>query len=501
MTARPIMVQGTMSNVGKSLLVAGLCRVLAQDGLKAVPFKAQNMALNSCVTAEGLEMGRAQVMQAEAAGVEPVAAMNPVLLKPTNAVGSQVIIRGKPVGTMTAREYFRYRPSLRGTVRGAYDSLAEDADVVVIEGAGSPAEINLGRDEFVNMGMAHMVGAPVLLAGDIDPGGVFAQLAGTLDLLEPRDRALVKGLVINKFRGDASLLAPGLASFGDRMGVPVIGVVPYLSLDLDDEDSLAPRLAQRGHGACLLDVAVVRLPHLSNFTDMGELERHPLVGVRYVDAVRDVGWPDLLIVPGTKNTMADTAWLKDSGMASCVAALAVRNVPVLGICGGYQLLGQELDDAGGAEGGSPSRARGLGLLPVKTTFGTEKRLSRTRATVCTPTGFWSCLDGRALDGYEIHAGATKVGDGAEGGVDLVDGGRIGCAAGSVLGTYLHGLFDAPGVVDGLVEALLRARGLSGMAAKMEPRATYRARQYDTLAAALRDALDMDELRCIIRRGI
>ena len=509
MTARAIMVQGTMSNVGKSLLVAGLCRVLAQDGLRALPFKAQNMALNSYVAEGGFELGRAQAMQAEAAGVEPEPVMNPVLLKPASDVGSQVMVMGRPVGTMPAREYFAYRKRLRGVVCDAYASLAARADVVVIEGAGSPAEINLGRDEFVNMGMARIARAPVLLVGDIDPGGVFAQLAGTMELLSPEDRAMVRGLVVNKFRGDPSLLAPALGPFGERLGAPVLGVVPYLHLDLDDEDSLAPRLyseagAAPRRGGAPLDIAAIRLPRLSNFTDLGELERHPLMDVRYVSRAEELGRPDLVVLPGTKNTMADLAWLEDSGIAACLQALARTGTPVIGICGGYQMLGEALDDPLGCEGGAPSSRRGLGLLPVETVFGEAKELGRCTATVRAAQGFWNSLDGRKVAGYEIHMGETRVRErlGARPAVTRdADGAVIGYTAGSVLGTYLHGFFDAPGVADALAAALLRARGLPDLGARTEPREAYRTRQYDALADGVRGALDMDLLRRIIETGL
>ncbi|MBM6998636.1 cobyric acid synthase [bacterium] len=499
--ARPLMVQGTMSNVGKTLVVAGLCRALARRGLAVAPFKSQNMALNSGVTADGLEMGRAQILQAQAAGVEPSVLMNPILLKPTSDVGSQVIVRGRAVATMRAREYARHRPRLASVVRDAYDELAATCDAVVIEGAGSPAEINLGRDEFVNMGMARIADAPVILVGDIDPGGVFAQLCGTLDLLEPADRARVRGIVINKFRGDPAILAPGLRQLEGLTGVPVLGVLPYLRLDLDDEDSLADRLARprARAGRAPVDVAVVRLPHLSNFTDFNELERHPAVAVRYVSDPWELARPDLVVVPGTKTTMDDLRWLRATGMAGAVRALARAGTPTLGICGGYQILGQELRDEAGDDGGGVER--GLGLLPVRTTFTRAKRTRRVTVRAHVGAGPFACLDGRALAGYEIHAGVTRRVEADAGAARATapltivgaDGAQApdGCAAGSVLGTYVHGILDAAPAVDALVRALLAARGLDASTAACAPdaRAT-RERELDRLADAIEASLDM-----------
>jgi len=324
MTAKPIMVQGTMSGAGKSLLVAGLCRVFAQDGYRVAPFKSQNMALNSAITATGAEMGRAQVVQAEAAGVAPEAAMNPILLKPTTDVGSQVIVNGRVLGTMGAREYFAFKHRLVPDIMRAYDDLASRFDIIVIEGAGSPAEVNLKDDDIVNMGMARMAKSPVLLAGDIDRGGVFAQLLGTLMLLEDDERAMVKGLVVNKFRGDKTILDPGLDILRERSGIPIAGVVPYTLLDIDDEDSMSDRLSVRGTKE-LVDIAVIRLPKVSNFTDFIALDAIDGVGVRYVSRPSDMGEPDLIILPGTKNTIADLKWLRESGVETVWYKVSYNN--------------------------------------------------------------------------------------------------------------------------------------------------------------------------------
>ncbi|MDR1613116.1 MAG: cobyric acid synthase, partial [Planctomycetota bacterium] len=339
--AKPLMIQGTASGAGKSLLVAGLCRVFRQDGFSVAPFKSQNMALNSFVTVEGLEIGRAQAAQAEAAGVEPSALMNPILLKPTGDAASQVIVNGEVVADMGAADYYRRKSEFIPAVRQAYAALAAKYDIVVIEGAGSPAEINLRENDFVNMGMAAIADAPVLLVGDIDRGGVFASLYGTLALLEPVERARVKGLIVNKFRGDVEILRPGLAQLEKLTGAPVVGVVPWLRIDIDDEDGVSDRFAGGGGGKPL-DAAVIRLPRIANFTDFNALARHPAFGVRYVESARGLGRPDLVIVPGTKNTMSDLSWMRRNGLEAAVKKLAGEGVPVIGVCGGYQMLGESL---------------------------------------------------------------------------------------------------------------------------------------------------------------
>ena len=348
--AKAIMIQGTASNAGKSLLAAGLCRIFHQDGYRVAPFKSQNMALNSFITADGLEMGRAQVVQAEAAGVAPDVRMNPVLLKPTNDTGSQVIVNGVPRGTMGAVAYFKYKKALIPEIMAAFESLSAENDIIVIEGAGSPAEINLRQDDFVNMGMARLAGAPVLLAGDIDRGGVFASLYGTVKLLEPEEQARIKGLLINKFRGDVEILRPGLVTLEELTGKPVLGVVPMLDVDVDDEDSLSSKM--RGEGQVgLLDIAVIQLPRISNFTDFNPLERLSGVTVRYVRTPGKFGNPDLVILPGTKSTMDDLKWMRQNGLEAKVLQHASRGGAVLGVCGGYQMLGRTLSDPDGVESG------------------------------------------------------------------------------------------------------------------------------------------------------
>ena len=482
--ARCIMVQGTMSGAGKSLLCAALCRIFAQDGYRTAPFKSQNMALNSFVTRDGLEMGRAQVVQAQAAGVEPDVRMNPILLKPSSDIGSQVIVNGEVRGDMPAKEYFRRKKALIPDILRAYDDLASEFDIIVIEGAGSTAEINLKADDIVNMGLARLVAAPVLLAGDIDRGGVFAQLYGTVELLEPDERARICGLIINKFRGDVEILRPGLAMLEEKTRLPVVGVVPYLKVDIEDEDSLSERLQQK-NAVKPLDVAIVRLPHISNFTDFMPLEQHPLLGVRYVQAARELGMPDLIILPGTKNTVNDLLWLRQCGLETAVQKLARRGTPVLGVCGGYQMLGGMLDDSAGTESGRPQTLRGLELLPTRTVFTLEKRRAQVTATAAAP------FAGAALTGYEIHTGRTTV-EGAPF-CTLADGTPDGCVQGSVFGTYLHGLFDSGELTEKLAALLCRRKGLAPETAAPLTMQAYREQQFDLLADGVRRALDMSAI--------
>ena len=519
------MIQGTMSGAGKSILTAGILRVLHQDGYRTAPFKSQNMALNSFVTADGLEMGRAQAVQAAAAGMEPSADMNPILLKPMGDTTSQVIVNGRPIGKMRAADYYRMKRSLVPDILAAYERLRERADIIVIEGAGSPVEINLREGDFVNMGLAEMVDAPVLLTGNIDPGGVFAQLLGTVELLRPRERERVKGLIINKFRGDVRLLEPGLAMFREYCDIPFAGVVPWMQLDLDEEDSMSERLERgrkaagsqgTGDGAGL-DIAVIRLPLISNYTDFAPLERADGVSVRYVPDVSVLGEPDLIILPGTKNTLGDLRWLRESGMADRILELAggpKEGAPLLlGICGGYQMLGRRILDPLGCEAGGS--AEGLGLLPVETVFGPEKHTRQRSGRTLPLTGAWKPLSGLPVSGYEIHMGETAYLPEETGDVSALaqwtepalpggsGGGRDGAVRENVMGTYLHGLFDEPAFREGLL-AILRERkerkgtGCSGREGTAAPSEALSARQnqdrqLDLLADVLRQNLDWERI--------
>ena len=485
--AKNIMIQGTMSNAGKSLLAAGLCRVLRQEGLRVAPFKSQNMALNSFITAAGGEMGRAQVVQAEAAGIAPDVRMNPILLKPTTDRGSQVIVVGRALGNMDAAAYYRRKKEFIPAVLEAYESLAAEYDVIVIEGAGSPAEINLKADDIVNMGLAKLVDAPVLLAGDIDRGGVFAQLYGTVALLEPEERQRIKGLIINKFRGDPAILRPGLGDLERLCGIPVAGVIPYLHVDIDDEDSLTERFS-RQEGRRDIDLGVIRLPKISNFTDFGPFERYNNVSLRYVGSLRELGNPDMILLPGTKSTIADLLWLRQSGLEAAIQKAAAAGTPVFGICGGYQMLGRQVFAPEGAEAEKGTQVAGMGLLPVDTVFRGEKRQTQVSGTLNPVEGLLSPLSGMAYQGYEIHMGRS-------GDAPAILG------KGCVYGTYIHGIFDAPGIAEALLGALCRKKGLSPETLAAFDPAAYKERQYDLLAQAVRDNLDMELVHRILDRTV
>lgn len=489
--ARCIMVQGTCSNAGKSLICAALCRIFRQDGWRVAPFKAQNMALNSFITTDGGEMGRAQVVQAEAAGIAPDVRMNPILLKPTSDVGSQVIVMGQARGNRTARDYWGDKKALIPVVKDAYDSLAAEYDIIVIEGAGSPAEINLKQDDIVNMGLAKLVDAPVLLVGDIDRGGVFASLYGTVKLLDEDEQTRIQALIINKFRGDVEILRPGLTQLEELTGKPVAGVVPYGHFDIDDEDSLSERLDADARGA-VVRIAVVRLPRLSNFTDFSALERVSGMGVCYADKPDQLEGADMIIVPGTKATLADLKWLRESGMEAKILKQHAAGTPVFGICGGFQMLGRTVSDPENTEGGGSMR--GLGLLPVDTVFHPKKMTTQARGTVGSLSGVFAGLSGTAVEGYEIHMGDTARDAGAQPFCTLIraDGTEVldGCQAENAYGTYLHGVFDAPGIALGLAQALAVRKGMTLDDAVLDT-AQIKEREYDRLADTVRQSLDME----------
>lgn len=488
------MVQGTMSNAGKSLLVAGLCRIFKQDGYRVAPFKSQNMALNSFITGEGLEMGRAQVMQAEAAGMEPSVLMNPILLKPTNHIGSQVIVNGKVLGNMSARDYFAYKKQLVPDILHAFSELEKRADIIVIEGAGSPAEINLKENDIVNMGMAKMVDAPVLLTGDIDRGGVFAQLLGTIMLLEPEEKQRVRGLIINKFRGDKSILDPGVVMLEERGGIPVVGVVPYMELSLADEDSLSPRFDRRQEK--VIDIAVIKYPRISNFTDFDVFEQMEEVSVRYVDNMRELHHPDMIILPGSKNTMADLRWMRENGLEAMVKKKA-EDIPVIGICGGYQMLGEAICDPDEVEEGD--QMQGMGLLPVSTSLQPEKTRTQVEGNFLPLQGILQPLSGNSFSGYEIHMGKTTNCCTEKQNSPLVrmkvqgQWKEEGTFQGNVYGTYVHGIFDHAQTAGRMVEILAKKKGVLVDTSSLMDYKAYEQLQYDKLAAGLRDSLDMPQI--------
>lgn len=498
--AKAIMVQGTASNVGKSILVTALCRLLHQDGYRVVPFKAQNMALNSFVTEDGGEMGRAQVLQAQAAGLKPQVEMNPVLLKPTGNASSQVIVLGKPIGNMSARDYHLGKNlDLLQVIEETLARIHRDYEVIVIEGAGSPAEVNLKERDLANMRIARLAGAPVLLVADIDRGGALASVVGTLALLDPEEAELIRGIVINKFRGDISLLKPALDILEDKTGRPVLGVLPYLNLRLPAEDSvcLDDRQPQQSGE---IEIAVIFLPRISNFTDFDPLALEPGVRVRYVKDGEPLGKPDLVILPGTKNTTEDLLYLYETGYAAAVRRAAGDGIPVCGICGGFQMLGKELHDPGHTESTRDS-IPGLGLLDTVTTFAADKVLAQAEGEICAGEGLFAELAGMRAAGYEIHMGRTELGPGARPFLRVLK--RQGSNAagwdgavdptGQVWGTYFHGIFDNDRIRQGLLEWLRRRRGLQGPPQERVDSHLQLERELDRLADICRASLDMEKV--------
>ena len=509
--AKAIMIQGTMSNAGKSLVTAALCRIFHQDGKRVNPFKSQNMALNSFITAEGAEMGRAQVVQAEAAGVKPSVLMNPILLKPTSDSGSQVIVNGVAIGTMPAVEYYKFKTKLIPDIMKAYNTLADQSDIMVIEGAGSPAEINLKAQDIVNMGMARMAKSPVLLVADIDRGGVFASIYGTLMLLDPEERAMVKGVIINKFRGDVSILKPGLDMLEEKTGIPVIGVLPMMNVDIEDEDSLSERLTQVKSKNALIDIAVIKFPRMSNFTDFNVFELIEGVSLRYVKSTEELGNPDMIILPGTKNTIDDLKWTRQNGLETAVLHKANNGTVVFGICGGYQMLGRSLSDPFGYDSGhAGSITTGMALLNTETEFVENKRTIQMKGHFNRVEGIFSGLSGREFYGYEIHSGITEleetkalntvepINETAE---PFAEGSQTVRGGMQVYGTYIHGIFDGEGIAAKIVEALLDRKGLSMDDVKVIDYQKYKQHQYDLLAQSVREHLDMEKVYEIVEKGL
>ena len=483
--ARAIMIQGTMSNVGKSVIAAGLCRIFADDGYLVAPFKSQNMALNSHVTKEGLEMGRAQVMQAECARREPSADMNPILLKPVQDAGSQVIVNGKAVGNMKAAAYYREKQRFVPDILAAYDRLSETSDIIVIEGAGSPVEMNLKKDDFVNMGLAEMLDAPVLLVGDIDRGGIFAQLCGTMELFTDAERDRVAGLIVNRFRGDASLFEDGVKILEERCRRKVLGVMPELPVRFEAEDSLAGDFGGREKKA--FDIAIIRFSHISNFTDFETFAQLEDVSVRYVSGVSELGDPDLIILPGTKNTIGDLKAIRESGLADAVCKRAKEGCCIIGICGGFQMLGEGIEDPDGVEEGG--RETGLFLLPVDTVLGAEKTCANRTYEIGPATGILSGLAGCRVSGYEIHMGKTVP----RKELTPFTSEGTGWCAGNVYGTYLHGFFDTKEVLTGIIKAVAASKNKTVSLDAVSDFAALKEKNYQALAQALRKHLDMDEI--------
>ena len=499
MTARTLMIQGASSSVGKSLLTAALCRIFARRGVRVAPFKAQNMSNNAAVCRDGSEIGRSQAMQAAAAGIEPTADMNPVLLKPEADSRSQVIVAGRPWRTLAAREYYGVRDHLWPEVVAALGRLRATHDLVIIEGAGSPAELNLRAGEIVNMAVARHARSPVLLVGDIDRGGVFAQLLGTLWLLDAADRGLVRGLLVNKFRGDRALFIDGERILRDRAELPVLGVIPFidrLSLPEEDAAELAPS-ATAVTGPDSIDVAVVRFPRIANFDDFDPLRAETYVALRYVDSPESLGNPVAVVLPGTKSTAADLAWLRATGLADAIVRLARRGTGVVGICGGFQMLGGPIRDPDGVESAEGDVA-GLGLLPGVTSFAREKSTHRVRAQILGVAGWLGALAGEYVIGYEIHTGQTRgdrpwlrIDREEESGESALDG--LSDEGGRIWGCYVHGLFAN--------DVFRRAWLASLEGGRVRPAPVSTARDFqdalDRLARIVEESLDMEELERII----
>lgn len=502
-----IMVQGTGSYVGKSLIVSALCRIFKQDGFRVAPFKAQNMALNSFVTREGGEMGRAQVAQAEAAGIEPNVDMNPILLKPSGDVKAQVIVKGKPIGNMSGREYYRRRPQLLRVIRESFGRLRDTYDIIVIEGAGSPAEVNLRKNDVVNMQMAKIANCPVILAGDINVGGVFAWLVGTLELLTAAERKRIKGVIINKFRGDIRILQPGLEFLEKKTRKPVLGVIPYFhDIRIPEEDSidrerycLFDERPRKGR----INIEVLYLPHISNFTDFDPLEKEPDVHLRYIVQGAKIGEPDCIIIPGSKNTIGDLSYLKDSGLAEAIIDRSRRGAVVVGICGGYQMLGRQIRDPYSLESRRKAIS-GLGLLPLVTTILRKKMTHQIQAEdLLFGTG--------KVSGYEIHMGRTnlcaplrpafRICTRSKQAVRIEDG--VALKDNGVWGTYIHGLFENDRLRRAFLDSLRKKTGSGkkypGIRENINTFLEEKEKEYNKLAAVVRKNLDMRKIYSLLEK--
>lgn len=487
-----IMIQGTASSVGKSILVTALCRIFKQDGYSVCPYKSQNMSLNSYITLDGKEMGRAQVLQAYAAGLEPEVYMNPILLKPTTDKNCQIIFNGEVYGYSNAKEYHNLKVKFKDDLKSAFEKLENQFDIIVMEGAGSPAEINLRDNDIVNMGMAELIDAPVLLVGDIDKGGVFASLLGTIMLLSDSEKDRVKGTIINKFRGDISLLKPGVDSLEELTHRDCLGVVPYFKLDLEDEDGavdLNKNITDK------IDIAIIRLPHISNFTDFDALSIEPDVSVRYVETVTEFKTPDLVIIPGTKNTLGDLEYLKKSGLYNKIREYEV-NGKVIGICGGYQMLGKVLEDPYGVETTLESM-EGLDILPIKTVF--EEKKITTRVNGIIAKDLINNDTSLSIYGYEIHMGKTTLLDEGKSLINInksnneeanhLDG--VVNNKGNVIGTYIHGIFDGVEFRQHIINELRRDKGIEEKVSMAYEH--LREKELDKLADLVRASIDMNKI--------
>lgn len=507
LSAKPVsaklMIQGTSSSVGKSVLAAAFCRIFYQEGYRVSPFKAQNMALNSFVTAAGGEMGRAQVVQAQAAGVEPEVRMNPVLLKPSGPTGSQVVIMGQSQGNVTALRYHgEYQRLTWSYVTDALHGLLDEYEILVIEGAGSPAEVNLKSNDIVNMKVALEANAPVLLVADIDRGGALASVVGTLELVEPEERAMIKGIIFNKFRGEIKLLQPALDFIEEKTGIPVVGVVPYFKIRIPDEDSVALNEANEKPAASVtekLDVAVIRLPYISNFTDFDALQDEPDVTVRYVTELENLGKPDLLILPGSKNTLADLRFLYETGLGAQIHKLWKEEIPLIGICGGYQMMGRSVRDPLHTES-ELEEVLGLEILPMVTEFYLQKHTVQSKGTILADFDFFKACTGKTVVGYEIHMGRSTFDEGHSPLFNLTSNGETapdGLHVGTAFGTYLHGIFDNDSLRTALLDWLWERRGQSRPVEASLSQAALRESAFNELADLVRQSVDLERVRTIM----
>ena len=491
MKHRNIMIVGTSSGAGKSITVAGLCRALTKDGLKVSPFKSQNMALNSFVTKSGLEMGRAQVVQAAACKIDPEAYMNPILLKPTTDRKIQVIVNGKSIGNMSGIEYGKFKTSLKPEIMKSYNYIKENYDISVIEGAGSPVEINIKGEDIANMKMAEMADAPVILVADIDRGGVFASIYGTIMLMPPEERARVKGVIINKFRGDVNILKPGLKEIEELTGVPVIGVMPYSNIDIEDEDSVTERF-KKLQGKKGINISVIKLRHISNFTDIDALRIVEDVNIKYITSADEMGDEDIIVIPGTKNTIDDLKEIKDNGIATEIIKASKNGKVVIGICGGFQMMGEKIKDPYGIES-EIKEIPGLGLLELETIMEKEKNTLQYEGELKNCFGILEGLDGEKIKGYEIHQGVTL---GEERKV-TEDERVVAVAKGdNIFATYLHGIFDNEKVTRTILNKVREKKGIETQIEGITFD-EYRERELDKLEKIFRENIDMEKIYKIL----
>lgn len=490
------MIQGTASSVGKSMINAALCRVFAEDGYSVAPYKSQNMALNSFVTSDGLEMGRAQAVQAAACFREPSVLMNPVLLKPSSDTKSQVIIMGKVHSSKNAMEYHKFKSELKQIVLDAYRRLEEECDIIVLEGAGSPAEINLRENDIVNMGMAEMVDSPVLLVADIDRGGVFASVVGTIFLLSENEKKRVRGVIINKFRGDIDILTPGIIELENIIKIPVLGVVPYSDIKLEDEDSVTERFSRKKDNT-VIDICVIKTPWISNFTDFDVFDHSDDINLRYASSAEEIGEPDMLILPGSKNTIADLNFIREEGIDSIIYSLHKKNVIIAGICGGFQMMGTSIDDPSQVEGESSS-CTGLGIIEMATVLEPDKITTQVKGTVASDDGILDGLKGSDITGYEIHMGRSTLSPWYMP-LSVTENGEGGMVSGNILGTYIHGIFDSMKFTGGLLNNIRRRKGLA-LKVYDKDYSDEREKEFSKLAALIRNHIDIKKIYSILEKN-